>query len=255
MLKNILSAEWLKLKHSKIVPITFAAFALGPVMGAIAMYLLGHATNNSPMLQKAQAMNMSADWSSMLNLIAQVAGIGGVIVFGFVASWIFGREHADNTTKDWLAIPAGRSAVVNAKFIVYACWCILLLLSNIVLATVFGLLLGLEHFSAQAIGQSMLHYSVTSVLVILLGFPVGFMALAGKGYLSPLGFVILMIVTAQIIGAIGYGKYFPWAVPGLYSQAANSPMSPNAWSYLIVLCCGLVGFAATHLHINRADQS
>ncbi|MBL0110596.1 MAG: hypothetical protein IPP42_06940 [Saprospiraceae bacterium] len=39
--------------------------------------------------------------------------------------------------------------------------------------------------------------------------PVAYFALWGKGYLSPLGLVTIMLVLSQILGALGVGQYFP----------------------------------------------
>src|SRR5699024_12695086 len=58
-----------------------------------------------------------ATWPSYLNLYAQIIAVGGIFVFGFVNSWIFGREYADNTIKDLLALPYPRAVIVLAKFV------------------------------------------------------------------------------------------------------------------------------------------
>src|SRR5690606_5393903 len=46
----------------------------------------------------------------------------GVLLFGFVASWLFGREYADGTAKDQLALPVSRTQILNAKYIYYVLW-------------------------------------------------------------------------------------------------------------------------------------
>jgi ABC-2 type transport system permease protein len=37
-------------------------------------------------------------------MLAQGIAIGGLFVFGFIMSWIFGREYTDRTMKDLLAL-------------------------------------------------------------------------------------------------------------------------------------------------------
>ena len=54
-------------------------------------------------------MNFSADWNSYFGILTQSIGVGGVLIFGFVASWIFGREYSDGTAKDLLALPTSIS--------------------------------------------------------------------------------------------------------------------------------------------------
>src|SRR5690625_5015988 len=57
-----------------------------------------------------------ANWPSYLRLHAQMIAVGGIFVFGFVTSWIFGREYADRTVVDLLALPYSRAVLVLAKF-------------------------------------------------------------------------------------------------------------------------------------------
>ncbi len=59
-------------------------------------------------------------------------------------------------------------------------------------------------------------------------------------------------VLANVVAIAGWGEYFPWAVPGLYSQP--TVVLPAA-SYWIVLLAGLAGLVATYLWWKFADQS
>jgi ABC-2 type transport system permease protein len=53
------------------------------------------------------------------------------------------------------------------------------------------------------------------------------------------------------VAIIGWGEYFPWAVPGLYVQGtALTPIS-----FWIVALTGLAGMLATYLWWMHADQS
>jgi len=253
-----IAPEFLKLRHSTIVWVTFAAFALGPVMGGLSLYLLGHAGDmgDSPLSEKAKLMNFSADWPSYVGLLTQVVGVGGVVVFGFVASWLFGREYSDKTAKDLLALPASRSSIINAKFVVYAMWCLALVVANLLLGLVVGALLGLDNFDIRVITSGLTTYFTTTILVMLLGTPVSFMGIWGKGYLAPIGLVVLMLIVSQIVGAVGLGQYFPWSVPGLYSGiSAEMKASLSAVSFGLVGLVAVLGYVASHWWWNNSDQS
>ncbi|MBK7811135.1 MAG: hypothetical protein IPI50_07845 [Saprospiraceae bacterium] len=76
------------------------------------------------------------------------------------------------------------------------------------------------------------NYFITTFLTILVGVPIAFFALLGKGYLAPLGFVALTLVLAQVIAAIGYGSYFPWSIPGLYSGAGGA--TKTCWTNTVI---------------------
>jgi ABC-2 type transport system permease protein len=79
----------------------------------------------------------------------------------------------------------------------------------------------------------------------------GFFASAGRGYLAPMGTVFLILLLAQVIAAAGWGEYFPWSIPGVFSQ--GQPL--GAVSYAIVLLTSLAGIAVTLAWWERADQA
>ena len=47
----------------------------------------------------------ATDWATYLRVYAEIMGAGGLILFILILSWIFGREFADGTLKDMLAVP------------------------------------------------------------------------------------------------------------------------------------------------------
>ncbi|HEY8804824.1 MAG TPA: hypothetical protein VIM42_06915 [Clostridium sp.] len=80
--------------------------------------------------------------------------------------------------------------------------------------------------------------------------------LVGRGFLSPLGFVIFTLVLAQIIAATGFGQFFPWAVPALYSKIAGETSAPlEAISCFIVVLTSCAGLISTYLWWRFADHS
>src|SRR5210317_1575427 len=95
---SALWAEWMKVRRSRVAWLTFVAFSLLPLIGGFFMILLKNpdaASNVGIMSQKAKLISGQADWPSYFDLLSQGIALGGLIVFGFLTSWIFGREHAD----------------------------------------------------------------------------------------------------------------------------------------------------------------
>ena len=252
-------AELIKNKHSCIVVVTFLAFALAPLMGGVFMLIMRNpeAMAKAGGLQaKVQLMNFTANWESYFEILKQAMGVGGILIFGFVASWIFGREYSDSTAKDLLALPTSRTKILNAKFMVYTLWCLALALFNLILGSLIGVLLQLPAPATKLLFTPLTDYFITTGLTILLGTPIAFFAIWGKGYLAPLGFVCLALVFAQIIAAAGYGYYFPWSVPGLFSGAGGAYKAQlNSISYGIVLLTGIAGYLATITYWKYADQT
>lgn len=249
-------AEWYKVRRSSFLWVTFVAFALGPIMGGLILFLMANsdpALEGGMLMDKAGMMGLEVNWESYMAVLSQVVGVGGVLVFGFVISWLFGREYSDKTAKDLLALPTSRSNILHAKFLIYIIWCLGLVISNFLLALIIGKVLGLGAFSISL--SSLNIYLITTLLVICLGPPIAFFSLWGQGYLVPLGFVVLMLVISQIVGAIGYGHYFPWALPGLFSGSAGTYRDLiNLLSYFIFLAVCVLGIIATYWYWNRSDQ-
>lgn len=254
-----LRAELIKNRHSSIIKVTFVAFGLAPLMGGMFVLILANpeaAAQASGLSAKARVMNFSADWPSYFGILAQAVGVGGVMVFGFVASWLFGREYSEGTAKDLLALPTSRTQILHAKFLVYALWCLALTVSNLLIGLLIGWGIQIPGSPFSALGAMLPRYLITTALTMGLGTPIALFALWGRGYLAPLGVVAITLVFAQIIAATGYGHYFPWSIPGLYSgisQATDFHLNPV--SYLILVLTSVTGYFCTLLYWNRADQA
>lgn len=253
-LKQAVWVETLKFRHSRMSLLSLLGFLLVPLMGGFFMIILKDrefARRVGLISAKAQLMAGTADWPTFLNLLAQAIAIGGIILFGFIVSWVFGREYSDHTVKDILALPTSRAAIVLAKFVLVMGW------SAVVTAVIYfaslgvGTAVGLPPVPAETIWQGTITIMISAVLTISLVTPIAFIASAGRGYLPPLGAAILAIFLAQVIAVAGYGEYFPWAIPALYSQ--GSSIGPA--STLIVLLTGIIGIIGTFLWWERADQT
>jgi len=254
-----ISAEFLKNRHARIRWFSFIAFALAPIFGGVFMILMkdvGYEGLSGAFKSKAVMFSFEANWQSFLGILSQAVGVGGILIFGFVASWLFGREYSDGTAKDLLALPISRTKILNAKFIYYTIWCLALVIANLALGLIIGFLLQLDGWSATVFFSNLRTYFVTTVLIILLNTPVAFFAIWGKGYLTPLGIVALLLVLAQIIGAMGIGNYFPWSVPGIYrgSGGADLKMQLNEMSFILIIITGITGYVGTVLWWKYSDQ-
>lgn len=255
---NVIHAELIKLKNANIVWVSLIAFSLAPIMGAVFLMIMRdpEALEKAGALSlKIEAMGIRPDWNAYLGILTQAIGVGGVLVFGFVASWIFGREYSDGTAKDLLSLPSSRIGILNAKFLLYAIWCLVLSASNLLIGFILGFLLQLPTIPFTEILYHLSIYVNTALLTIIIGTPIAFFALRGRGYLAPLGFVALTLVVAQIVAATGYGAWFPWAVPGLYSGISPEYRgSLNSLSFGMVFLTGIIGYLATLFYWKYSDQ-
>lgn len=260
-MRSLTAALWteaLKIRRSKIVWIS-AAFSLfmDLVMGFF-MFILKNPdfARRYRLIAVKASIAGEANWPSFLWMLTQGTAIAGMIGFGFLASWIFGREYSDRTLKDLLALPASRSSIVGAKFLAMGVWCVLLALLVFVLGLLTGGIVGLEGWDPEMIRLGTWTYVSTSALTILLVTCVAFFASVGRGFLPALGFVVLSVLLAQVVTVLGHGAYFPWAVPALHSGAAGpeaARMGPV--SYFTVVGASLAGLLGTFAWWRFADQT
>ncbi len=192
------------------------------------------------------------DWPAYLALSGQLIAMGGFVFFVLIISWVFGREFADGTVKDLLAVPVPRLSILLAKFIVAAAWCGAIAVMVFSVALLMGAAMGLTGGSPALISQGGIRVLASAMLSILVTTPFALLASIGRGYLLPVGAAFLMMLLTNIGALLGWGEIFPWAVPGLLAQA-KSPLPPA--SYWIVVFTGLAGMLATYLWWKYADQS
>jgi ABC-2 type transport system permease protein len=259
-MKNISAAfiaECMKLRRSGIFWITIVIFIIIPLMMGLMMFV----AKNPEISAKLGMVGTKAtlfgqnDWSGFSGLLIQSVASIGYIGFGFVTSWVFGREYSDRTIKDILALPVSRSLIVISKFLVVVIWCTLLALILFTVSILIGKFIGITGWSSQIFIQYAGKFVVTSFLTLLLCPPVAFFASYGRGIIAPIGFLIITLVLAQFIGLVGLGPYFPWAIPGVFTAPAGTEgMQLVYTSYIILGLTSIAGFVATIALWRFADH-
>ena len=252
-------AEGLKARRSRMPWLTALGFSLAPLIGGLFMLILkdpAWARRFGLITSKAQVTAGAADWPTYLGLLTQAVAVGGLILFGLVAIWVFGREYGDRAVTDLLALPTPRAAIVVAKFVVIASWSTALTALVAALGLGTGAAVGLPDWSTALALDFAGRIAATAGLTVLLVTPFAWAASAGRGYLPPIGAMFLAIFLAQVITALGWGAYFPWSVPELTSGVAGpGAQQVGTSSYLLVALTGVAGIAGTVAWWRLADQT
>ena len=233
--------------------------ALGSLFMPLGIAFLIFVSKNPEISQKLGLVSAKAnliaysatDWPTYLRLFGQIIAAGGFFLFVLAVSWVFGREFADGTLKDMLAVPVQRSSILLAKFIVVAIWSAALTIVIFIAGRVMGVVIKLPGGSISVVLQGSVLLAITACLEIAVVMPFALFASMGRGYLLPMGVVILMAIMANLIVVTGWGEFFPWSVPGLYSQGMH--LTPISY-WIVILTC-LVGMFGTYLWWMFADQS
>jgi ABC-2 type transport system permease protein len=261
-MNDLSNAVWIELRkaiRSRMPRFTALGLLLLPLGVAFIMFVVKDpefARKVGLISTKANLLGRSANWPSYLSLLAQTIAAAGLIFFSLMMSWVFGREFADGTLKDLLAVPVSRVTILLAKYIVVVLWSVVATAMIIIVGLALGMLIGLPGGTSELFIQGLMTMAITACLVIINVFPVAFFASVGRGYLLPMGIVILTLILANLVVITGWGSYFPWSVPALYTQAigsSNSPIEPI--SYVIVFITGLAGVVGTCLWWQFADQN
>ncbi len=257
-----LAAFWteaLKARRSKITLLTAAGYMIMPTISGLFMFIMKdpqRAKSMGLISVKAQLTAGVADWPTFFGILTMGVAIAGAILFAIITAWLFGREFTDHTVKDLLALPTRRGVIVSAKFAVAALWIMGLTLLIFIVALGIGALVNIPGWSFGLAWKSFLSLMLAAFLTILLMPFVAFFSSVGRGYLPPMGWAFLTMALAQVISVLGWGDWFPWAVPGLLTSISGPSTEPVEFhSYLVVGLTCVIGTALTFAWWRKADQT
>jgi ABC-2 type transport system permease protein len=254
--RDMLWVEGLKARRSRLPGITALGFLAAPLAIGLLMYVAMHpefARDIGLLRAKADLAIGATDWPTYLGILAQAVAAGGMLLFSLAQSWLFGREYVDGTFKDLLATPTSRSAVIAAKLVVWLVWCLGLTAVVFLGGLMVGTLLGLPGGSPAVFISAAVSLAGTAVLTALALVPIAWLACVGQGYLLPVGVTFAFLASAQVAAVLGWGAYYPWSIPALYS-GAQTGVTPTAGSYFVVLATALAGAFAVDWWWKHADH-
>lgn len=247
-------AETRKLRRSALPGLTALALTGPAVVAGLFMLVVRGSRGDQGLLgDKAEAFQATADWPGYFALLLQIDAAGGLLVFGILTAWVFGREFSDRTVADLLALPTSRTAIVLAKFVVVLAWAAALSALVLIAGLLVGGALGLPGWSAALLAGTIRELALLSALTAVLVTPIGLVASVGRGYLPAVGVLLLVTVLANVLAAVGLGAWFPWSVPALASGIAGTAGAVGAASYLLVGVVALAGGGLTIVWWRTAE--
>jgi ABC-type transport system involved in multi-copper enzyme maturation permease subunit len=258
MLSQVIATEFLKLHHSKVTWFSLAAISMGPLGIALFMWIErepGRAAQLGLLGTKADLSGLQATWPSYLSMLTLLVGIGGMLLLAFIVAYIFGREYAEGTAKNLLALPVGRPSFVLAKFVVTAVWWVVLVAAVIAEALVLGMALGLPDFSAGLAIRAVRNALLAAGLAYLLVPVVAWITTLGRGYMPPLGFAVAMLALGNIFAKTGWAVWFPWSIVPLLIGVVGQPVQTlPPGSFVVLALTFTAGVAGTVWQFIYADN-
>jgi ABC-2 type transport system permease protein len=233
---SILHCEFRKIIRANVFWLVFLIFSFGPIMMGVGII----SSNNTG----------DINWQMYLNELITSLSTLGLLGYTFIAAWVFGREYTDKTIKDLLAKPVSRAHIVISKLLVILTWDILLSIFMFTIGLTIGAMLGLPGLSASIIWNIFFQFIITSILFIIVTTPGAFLANVSKGYLAPLGLILVIVICSNVFAAMEFAPYFPWTIPMVFQSTGFLNLS----SIIILASTGIAGIAGTFAWWRFAEQ-
>ncbi|MEB2300196.1 ABC transporter permease [Lysinibacillus xylanilyticus] len=240
---SILSAEWFKLRKSKMVPIILA----GPIIGLF----IGLTSNMESKIQGIDVNNWYIALSSM-NLMYALLFLP--LIAGVFASLICRYEHQSGGWKQLLALPVTRGKVFVAKYVLIML--LVLGMQLLYLCSIFavGMIKGYtDPFPMEIVWKSIIGGWVATLPLVALQL---WMSTMFKSFAAP--FAVNVIFTLPSILAINsktIGPYYPWAQPFsmMYVGGNTDDVFFVPWDQLLTVVGGgfLLFFLGGYLYFQR----
>lgn len=188
-----------------------------------------------------------------------IASWYGSVLFGFIASYLFGREQNEGTEQQMFTLPVRREYFFAAKMLVLAAWVLCLTVLSLFVQAGYATLVGAQGASwAEATRIALLGLKVAVLIYATLPW-VALIAMIGRGYLAPMVYSSIMAAIGLGLAEAGWGRWFPWSMQLSVTGVALFPAVPmptlvgGSWALMAIVF--VTGAVATVLYIDRADST
>ncbi len=256
LLKAAIATEARKIRTARVPIATLIMLDLGIALICIAA-MLGARSHDPELAAKLGPLVAEGGWAGYLSASAQVSAVAGLLGFGMVLAWQFGREFSDGTVTGLFAIPVQRRTLAAAKLLVYLCWAWVVSSGLILALLIGGIGFGLGLPGSEIWPLLGRQYGL-ALLTAGLAIPAAWAATLGRGLLAGIGAIIGVIVLAQVAVFTGFGSWFPFSAPGLWAATAgtDSHSVVNPWQLVLVVpvAAAFAGLTAGSWHRLQVDR-
>ncbi|MBX7433992.1 ABC transporter permease [Mycobacterium sp. Y57] len=231
-MRAAVSAEAIKLYRAPVGRAGSALLGLGIPVLCCAMSMAARSSDPQVLAKLGPAAEHT--WAGLLAGAAQITGAGGLLGFGVVLSWMFGREFVDGTITGLFALPVSRRSIAAAKLLVFLMWSVVVSAVIVVALVAGGLTLGLGFPPAAALA-GLARQFVLGVLTAVVATPVAWAATVGRSLLVGIVCAIGLVIAAQVAVIAGAGGWFSVAAPALWAMSGGDGVSVAQLALLVPL--------------------
>ncbi|MFP3156506.1 ABC transporter permease [Lachnospiraceae bacterium ZAX-1] len=247
MLK-IISCELLKLKRSKIIPISIAGVLSTPLLMLLEA-LQTHFDKPELVFTLSDVYDSSVLYTMLLT---------NMMVYVAIAAFLFSREYTEITLKTILPIPISRTKLLLGKSCALLLWIVSL---NIVTWAGIFIVCGIYHAIFTMEGYSLLvaikwfpKFLLGGILMFLTTSPFVFVAGKTKGFVSPMIDSAVIVVGSATLANQELGAIYPWTATFFLVQGKIESIGyPTVLSVGVILLLSAVGFFMTYHHFKKED--
>lgn len=214
--------EALKLRRSPVGVIATGVLVFG--ITALSAGMMGAVRTGNAQLIAKLGPAASFDWTGLLGGAAQITGAAGLLGFGIVAAWMFGREFADGTVAGLFALPSGRGTIAAAKLLVYGLWATITSIALAATLLASGVLLGFGAPDLASVG-TLVRQVCLGIFSAAIAVPAAWVATAARSLLGGIATAIGLVVVAQVGVLAGAGGWMPVAAPTLWAMSDGAGVS------------------------------
>lgn len=245
---NLIQCEIMKLKRSKIIPIS--------IMGVMSTPLLMLAASVQTHFQHPEKVFTLAEIYSDSILYTML--ISNVMIFIAIAAYLFSREYTENTFKTILPIPVSRLNLICAKFAVLFAWTFILTIITwigiFILSGVYHITFHLEGYTLSEALRWLPKFILGNVLVFLTVSPFAYIAARTKGFVAPVIASAVVVMGSAAVSNQNVGALYPWTssfliVEGRIQATGFSILT----AALIIGAVFIAGSLATFVHFKNED--
>lgn len=258
MTRQVVLTEFLKLRRSAVPWVTLGAILAAPWAIALFMWIVRdpqRAADLGLLGTKANLAGLEATWPAFGSYLGLITGAAGMLLVAFIVAFVFGREYADGTAKNLLALPVGRGWFAGGKLLVALVWWLALAVAALAEGFGIGWLLELPGFSSEVAGGIVAGSLLAAGMSFLLAPVVAWVTVWSRSYLAALGFALGMLLMGDLVGHTGWAPWFPWSIVPLITGMVGQAVPALPWtSYLVLGLTFVAGIAGTVLHLRLADN-
>lgn len=245
---NIIYCELLKLKRSKMLPLS--------ILGALA----------TPVLMTVEALQTHFEHPDRIftlndiydNSLLYAMLLMNIMVYVAITAYLFSREYTENTLKTILPAPISRTKLVIGKFLTLFLWSTILTIvtwaGGLTLSWIYHLIFGLSGFYMTVALQWLLKLLLGGVLMFLTISPFAFLAERSKGLVAPMIVSAVMVMGNVALSNQDFGAIYPWtATYFLIKGKTESTGYPILLSIGIIILVSVIGFYMTFHYFIKED--